>query len=198
MCPRIWPIEDICIGLYVLKRLWIVWYILEKVMSMQHSFEEITEKQRRVELKSVGNFVAKTVFVESANQISLEELCRTQYNMTYFFRSHIDHQTYGKTLINSMGHMRIARPQILAMHACDFDLGDMNLSKDHDTSLVHGHDYVKHILSRFNMTASGKGPHKDFGIVCTVNLSLEICLESGQCGLRAQCKVYHYRNIDVK
>ena len=55
-------------------------------------------KQRRVELKSVGNFVAKTVLVESANHISLEELCMTQYSMKYFFRSHVDHQTYGKTL----------------------------------------------------------------------------------------------------
>ena len=55
-------------------------------------------KQRRVELKSVGNFVAKTVLVESANQISLEELCRTQYSLKYFFRSHVNHQTYGKTL----------------------------------------------------------------------------------------------------
>ena len=56
-------------------------------------------KQRRVELKSVGNLVAKTVLVESANQFSLEELCRTQYSLKYFFRSHIDHQIYGKTLI---------------------------------------------------------------------------------------------------
>ena len=98
MCPRIWPIEDICIGLYVLKRLLIVRNILENVMSMQHSFEAFSEKQRRVELKSVGNFVAKTVLVESANQFSLEELCRTQYSLKYFFRSHVDHQTYGKTL----------------------------------------------------------------------------------------------------
>ena len=36
--------------------------------------------------------------VESANQFSLEELCRTQYSLKYFFRSHVDHQTYGKTL----------------------------------------------------------------------------------------------------
>ena len=36
-----------------------------------------SEKPRRVELKSVGNFVAKTVLVESANQFSLEELYRT-------------------------------------------------------------------------------------------------------------------------
>ena len=42
------------------------------------------EKQRRVELKSVGNFVAKTVLVESANQFSLEELCGTQYSLKYF------------------------------------------------------------------------------------------------------------------
>ena len=83
---------------YVLKRLLTVWHILEKVMSMQHSFEEFSEKQRRVELKSVGNFVAKTVLVESANQFSLEELCRTQYSMKYYFQSHIDHQIYGKTL----------------------------------------------------------------------------------------------------
>ena len=85
MCPRIWPIEDICVGLYVLKRLLTVWHILEKVMSMQHSFEAFSEKQRRVELKSVGNFVAKTVLVESANQFSLEELCRTQYSLKIFF-----------------------------------------------------------------------------------------------------------------
>ena len=43
---------------------------------MQHSFEEFSEKQRR-ELKSVGNFVAKTVLVENANQFSLKELSRT-------------------------------------------------------------------------------------------------------------------------
>ena len=98
MCPRIWPIEDICIGLYALKRLLTVRHIFEKVMSMQHSFEEFSEKLRRVELKSVGDFVAKTVLVESANQFSLEELCRPQYSLKYFFRSHIDHQTYGKTL----------------------------------------------------------------------------------------------------
>ena len=55
-------------------------------------------KQRRVELKSVRNFVAKTVLVESANKFSLEELCRTQYSLIHFFRSHVDHQTYGKTL----------------------------------------------------------------------------------------------------
>ena len=85
MCPRIWPIEDICIGLYVLNRLLNVWHILEKVMSMQHSFEEFSEKQRRVELKSVGNFAAKTVLVESANQFSLEELCRTQLQHDIIF-----------------------------------------------------------------------------------------------------------------
>ena len=66
-CPRVWPIEDICIGLYELKRLLNVRHILEKVVSMQHSFEEFSEKQRRVELESVGNFVAKAVLVESAN-----------------------------------------------------------------------------------------------------------------------------------
>ena len=70
MCPRLWPIEDICIGVYVLKCLLNVRHILKKVMSMHHSLKEFSYKQRRVELKSVGNFVAKTVLVESANKIS--------------------------------------------------------------------------------------------------------------------------------
>ena len=40
ICPQLWPIKDIHIGLYVLKRLLNVRHILEKVMSLQHSFEE--------------------------------------------------------------------------------------------------------------------------------------------------------------
>ena len=55
-------------------------------MSMQHSFEEFSGKQRRVELKSVENFVAKSVFVESANQFSLEELYGKQYSLKYFYK----------------------------------------------------------------------------------------------------------------
>ena len=47
--------------------------------------EEFPEKQRRVELKSVGNFVAKTVLVESANQFSLEELCKDTVQLELFF-----------------------------------------------------------------------------------------------------------------
>ena len=52
------------------------------------------------------------MLVESANQFSLEELCRTQYSLKYFFRSHVDHQTYGKTLTcktcEHAGHTRKA------------------------------------------------------------------------------------------
>ena len=59
---------------------------VEKSMSMQQHCEHFVGKQRRSELKSVGNFVAKTVLVESANQFSLEELCRTQYSLNYFSR----------------------------------------------------------------------------------------------------------------
>ena len=88
MCPRLWSVEDICIGLYVLQRLLNVRHILKKVMSMQHSFEEFSEKQRRVELKSVGNVLAKTVLVESANQFSLKEMCRAQYGWKYFSKSY--------------------------------------------------------------------------------------------------------------
>ena len=71
-------------GFYELKCLLNVRHILEKVMSMQRSFDEFSEKQRRFDLKSVENFVAKTVLVESANQFSLEELCRTQHSLKYF------------------------------------------------------------------------------------------------------------------
>ena len=56
-----------------------------KKLCQCNSFEEFSEKQRRVELKSVGNFVAKAVLVESANQFSLEVLCRTQYSLKYYF-----------------------------------------------------------------------------------------------------------------
>ena len=33
-------------------------------------------------------FVAKTVEVESANQFSFEEVCRTQYSLKYFSKSY--------------------------------------------------------------------------------------------------------------
>ena len=48
------------------------------------NFEEFSEKQRKVELNSVENSVVKAVLVESANLISLEEVCRTQYSLKYF------------------------------------------------------------------------------------------------------------------
>ena len=41
---------------------------------MQQHLEQFVGKQGRLELKYVGNFVAKTVLVECANQFSLEEL----------------------------------------------------------------------------------------------------------------------------
>ena len=97
-CPLYRSTEDICIGICVFKRVSNVWHILKKRCVNATTFEQFAGKQRRVEWKSVGNFVAKTVLVESANQFLLEELCRTQYSLKYFFRSHVDHQTYGKTL----------------------------------------------------------------------------------------------------
>ena len=72
--------------MYVFKRVFNVWHILKKSVSMQQHFEQFVRKQRRVELKSVGNLVAKTVLVESANQFSLEELCRTQLRLGGFKR----------------------------------------------------------------------------------------------------------------
>ena len=72
-----------CIGIYVIKRVAHV----EKKVSMQQYFAQFVGKQRGVVLKPVGFFVAKTVFVESANQFSLEELCRTQCSLNYFFEA---------------------------------------------------------------------------------------------------------------
>ena len=97
-CPLYRSTEDICKGICVFKRVLNVWHILKKSVSMLQHFEQFVGKKRRVELKSVGNFVANTVLIESANQFSLEELCRTQNSLKYSIRSHVDHQTYGKTL----------------------------------------------------------------------------------------------------
>ena len=56
------------------------WKKLCQCSTVSKSFQ----KKRRVKLKSVGNFVAKTVLVESANELSLEEVCKTQYSLKYF------------------------------------------------------------------------------------------------------------------
>ena len=58
-CPFYRSTEDICIGICVFKRVTHV----EKSVSMQPHFEQFAWKQSRVELKSVGNFVAKAVLV---------------------------------------------------------------------------------------------------------------------------------------
>ena len=85
-------------------------------------------KQRRVELKSVGNFVAKTVLVESANQFSLEELCRTQNSSKYFFSKPRDNQTYGKTVISqSPLAMKPERLNILELQKVIRDLFNVQM-----------------------------------------------------------------------
>ena len=70
-------------------------HILEKVVSMQHSFKEILEKQRRVELKSIGNFVAKTVLVETVFQIEIKL-----------------YRTVGLSLVKSIGHFGLSSQKI--------------------------------------------------------------------------------------
>ena len=57
------------------------WKKLCQCNTVSKSFQK---KQRRAELNSVGNFVANAVLVESVNQFSLEEVCRTQYSLKYF------------------------------------------------------------------------------------------------------------------
>ena len=70
-CPLYRPTEDMCISIYVFKGVFNACHMLEKSVPMQQHFEQYVWKQRRVELTSVGNFVAKTVLVESANRFSL-------------------------------------------------------------------------------------------------------------------------------
>ena len=59
---------------------------MKKSASMQYSVEEFLEKQRRLELKSVENSVAKTLLVESVDQFSWKYQCRTQYRLKYCYR----------------------------------------------------------------------------------------------------------------
>ena len=66
-------------GINVFKRVYNVWYMLKKKCVNATTFwKKIVRKQRRVELKSVGNFVAKKMLAERANQF------RTQYILKYF------------------------------------------------------------------------------------------------------------------
>ena len=83
-CPLNRSTKDICIDIYVFKRVVNVWHMLKKSVSMQQHFEQLVGKQRSLELKSVGNFVAKAVLIEIANQVSLGEVCSTQYSLKYF------------------------------------------------------------------------------------------------------------------
>ena len=48
-------------------------HILKKLCQC-NTVSKFSENQRRVELKSVWNFVARAVLVESANQVSLEAI----------------------------------------------------------------------------------------------------------------------------
>ena len=74
--PLYRPTEDICICLCIYTSFQRGAFV-ERSMPMQQHFEQFVGKQRRAELKSVGNFVVKIVLVENANHFSLEELCRT-------------------------------------------------------------------------------------------------------------------------
>ena len=64
---------------------------------MQHSFEELSEKQRRVELKPVENCVAKIVFVENVNQFYWN-CCIGHTTVSNIFRRNIVNRTVWKNL----------------------------------------------------------------------------------------------------
>ena len=46
-CPRVWTIENICIGFYVLKRLLNVRYIFEKVEQCNTQFRRVFRKTKK-------------------------------------------------------------------------------------------------------------------------------------------------------
>ena len=98
-CPLYRSTEDMCIGICVFKRVFNVCaHFVKKVCQCNNIFNNLWGNKEELNWSLFGNFVAKTVFVDSANQFSLEELCSTTYSLKYFFRSHVDHQTYCKTL----------------------------------------------------------------------------------------------------
>ena len=61
-----------------------VWHILKKSVSMQQHFEQVVGKHRILEGKYLGNSEAEPLRLDCVNQLSLEELCRTQYSLKYF------------------------------------------------------------------------------------------------------------------
>ena len=97
-CPLLRSKENICIGIYVFKRVFNVWHMLKKSVSMQQYVVQFVGKQRRVALKSVENLVAKTVLVESAIQFSLEELCKSYSSLKYFSKPYRPSHTPEKPL----------------------------------------------------------------------------------------------------
>ena len=84
------------------------------------------------------------MLAESANQFSLEELCRTQYNLKYFFRSHVDHQTYGKTLSAIFKvYVVLQKPNL----DCKFIYGFLTSLTSHAPGGVGLRDFFFHILT---------------------------------------------------
>ena len=69
---------------------------VEKSVSMQQHGEPFVRKQRRVELKSVGNFAAKTVLVES--RISFHWKRSVGHSTAIFFEAISTIIASGKTL----------------------------------------------------------------------------------------------------
>ena len=56
LCPRIWPIGDICIGLYVLKRLLTVRYILAKSFVNATQFRRVFRKTKKSWIEDCWKF----------------------------------------------------------------------------------------------------------------------------------------------
>ena len=81
---------DICIGIYmyIFKRVFNVWHMLKKSVSMQQHFERFVGKQRRLEEKYFGISEAQPLGFDCVNPFSLEELCRKQCTLKYFSKQY--------------------------------------------------------------------------------------------------------------
>ena len=93
LCPRIFRTTHVCIGIYVFKHVFNVWYMLKKSVSMKQHFEQFVGKQWRLE----GYFWSWTTKVCLCKQFLLDE--HVGHNTVWnIFRSHIVHQTVWKNL----------------------------------------------------------------------------------------------------
>ena len=88
ICPRLWPVEDICISLYVLKSLLNVRYSLEKGYVDATLFRRVFRKIKKSWIEVCWKFCSLDGVGWRCKSVFKSELCRTQYRLKYFSKLH--------------------------------------------------------------------------------------------------------------